>query len=120
MKGGMPYSARSTSRNLSDVRLRNPMIAAVRVSAAAMAVFLLTGCVGLVANETTAELVRQLAKDNASACLAVSVMVGGGALIPAPAVPLMGGSGWLYVGRTNQPGSKVNIDGSGCRIEHGP
>lgn len=80
---------------------------------------LLSGCASLVSNEHTAQLVQQLAKDNASACLAISVMVGGGALIPAPAVPLMGGSGWLYVGRTNEPGSKISIDGNGCRIEHG-
>lgn len=65
-------------------------------------------------------MMEALAQDEASACMAVWVGVGGGALIPAPAAPAVGGWGYLFAGRTNQPGAKVWVDNASCMIEHGP
>ena len=65
--------------------------------------------------EQAAKLTEGLAKDKASFCVAI----GGGAVIPAPAVPVGGGLGYLLVGRTNEPGTKVNVTSEECRIEHG-
>ena len=69
--------------------------------------------------ESAAKLTEGLAKDKASFCVAIWVGVGGGALVPAPAVPIGGGLGYLLVGRTNEPGTTVTLTSEECRIEHG-
>lgn len=84
------------------------------------AVMLALGMAGCAINlESAAKLTEGLAKDKASFCVAIWVGVGGGAVIPAPAVPVGGGLGYLLVGRTNEPGTKVNVTSEECRIEHG-
>lgn len=79
---------------------------------------LLAGCAP-VSGEQIARLVDALAADRASACVTVWAGAGGGAVTLAPAVPVAGGYGYLIVGRTNEPGSRVFISKDGCTIEHG-
>ena len=42
-----------------------------------------------------------------------------GTLIPAPAVPVAGGYGWTYIGRSNEIGSIIKVNEDGCEIRHG-
>ena len=78
-------------------------------------VLILGGC----SLPNAAQIIEAAGKDNASWCSDLSAMYGGGAVIPGPGVPIAGAYGHLYVGRTNQPGSTVNIDKDGCKIIHG-
>lgn len=69
--------------------------------------------------EALGPLVDRLAQDRASACIAVWVGVGGGAIVPAPALPVGGGFGYVFLGRTNEPGSRLTVDNARCEIVHG-
>ena len=79
---------------------------------------LLSGCAPLSGPELKATL-EALAQDNASVCMQVGGGAGTGALIPGPGIPMIGGYGFFWFGRTNEPNSTVTIDGAGCKIEHG-
>lgn len=78
---------------------------------------LLAGCAPNL--EHLKPIAEALAKDQASACIAVWVGVGGGAVVPVPVVPTAGGWGYVFLGRTNQPGSSVHVTNAECWIEHG-
>jgi|SRR3990167_3403899 len=65
------------------------------------------------------DVVTALGQDKASACMQVGGGAGTGAIVPGPGIPLVGGYGFLWFGRSNEMNSKVIIDKDGCRIEHG-
>ena len=71
----------------------------------------------------TPELITALSKDAASFCLTTDLHggAGGGAVMPAPVVPLAGyGSATLSFCRSNQPNAVVSLNPDGSmRIEHG-
>jgi len=75
-----------------------------------------SGCL-MIDGEEIKALLDGLAKDNASACVEIRGGGGGGAIIPAPAVPMGGGWGSLIACRSNQPGSVIKV--GTMKIEHG-
>jgi len=80
----------------------------------------LSGCVLPLDDATISSLMTGLAADNASACLSVNAGGGGGAVFPAPAIPVGGGYASLVACRSNEPGSVISVkpDGS-LEIKHG-
>lgn len=83
----------------------------------ALALLPLSGC--FLSGASLADAVKELSRDNSSVCLSAWVGVGAGALVPAPTVPITGGWGYIVIGRTNEPHSKLDLTNSQCKIEHG-
>jgi hypothetical protein len=83
-----------------------------------LAILLLSSCAPLSGPDLKATL-EALARDAASVCIQIGGGAGTGALIPGPGIPMVGGYGFFWFGRTNETGSTVTIDGSGCKIIHG-
>jgi len=79
---------------------------------------LLAGCSPLSGPDLKATL-EALGRDHASACLQIGGGAGTGAIVPGPGIPVVGGYGFLWLGRSNESNSKVTLDKDGCRIEHG-
>ena len=79
---------------------------------------ILSGCAPL-SGEALKEALLALGKDNASACMQIGGGAGTGAIVPGPGMPIVGGYGFLWFGRSNEPNSKVTLDSQGCKIEHG-
>ena len=73
----------------------------------------LGGCILPLDDATISSLMTGLAADNASACLSVNAGGGGGAVFPAPAIPVGGGYAGLIACRSNEPGSKIIIKPNG-------
>lgn len=79
---------------------------------------LLSGCVPLTGSDLK-EALLAVGKDNASACMQIGGGAGTGAIVPGPGIPIGGGYGFFWFGRTNEQNSKMTIDKDGCKIEHG-
>lgn len=78
----------------------------------------LSGCAPL-AGPDLKEALLALGKDSASACMQVGGGAGTGAIVPGPGIPIGGGYGFFWFGRSNEPNSRVTLDKDGCKIEHG-
>jgi len=81
-------------------------------------ILFMAGCSPLSGSDLKAVL-EALGRDHASACLQIGGGAGTGAIVPGPGIPIVGGYGLLWLGRSNEPNSKVTLDKEGCRIEHG-
>ncbi len=65
-------------------------------------------------------IIEQFSKDPASACGYSSVAYGGGALVPAPTVPIVGVYVHEHFCRSNQVGSVVELKPDGTiSVQHG-
>ena len=78
----------------------------------------LSGCSPLSGADLKATL-EALGQDKASACLLVGGGAGTGAIIPGPGIPIGGGYGFFWFGRSNEANSTVTLDKDGCKITHG-
>ena len=65
------------------------------------------------------KVIKEAGKDRASWCGRFVAGYGVAALVPGPGIPAGGYYGDAYVGRSNEPGSTVKVDASGCQITHG-
>jgi len=87
----------------------------------ALTIALFLGGCGLPLSDTTIDkIIKGLAADNASACITLGAGGGGGAVFPAPAIPVGGGYASLVACRSNEPGSIIIVKANGdLEIHHG-
>ena len=89
-----------------------------------VALLLFTSCGWPIAPDKMPEVMKALKDDQASACIWMGLRggAGGGALVPAPTVPMTGGygSGEILIGRVNADNTSLTIDNGKCTISRGP